>query len=207
MEIPSSWVVCDGCGLPASPDHIAERLSRLELATRFRPIHITVLFVAAAPLARPEDDFYRPPESREFFNAFLEAVEIPVSGSETPDGMNQLEHSTAELAEFQRRGYYLSYLSECPISTEDTDVTAAISRLALTLIRRVRFNYKPKRIALLGNNLNPLLDVFEKAGMSSSTVQLIETPKAGDAASAARLRTALSNLAPHENLASGYDRI
>jgi hypothetical protein len=194
MEIPSGWVICDGCGLPASPDHIAERLGRLEFATRFRPVHINVLFVAHAPQTRPQDDFYRPPESPEFFDAFMDAVEIPVFGTETDVGTGQLDRAAARLGEFQRRGYYLSYLSECPIVRSDNAASIAIARLGPTLIRRVRFNYKPKRVVLLGNDLSPLLDLLNEAGMSSSLVHLIETPDAGDAVSAARFRATLPTL-------------
>jgi hypothetical protein len=38
-------ILCDGCGQPATPEHIAERIHRLELATRYRPIHIQVLWL------------------------------------------------------------------------------------------------------------------------------------------------------------------
>jgi hypothetical protein len=207
MEIPSNWINCDGCGLAASPAHIAERLSRLELATRFRPIHINVLFVAAAPLVPPEDDFYRPPRSREFFDPFMEAVEIPRSGSRTHAGEDPPETNAARLVEFQRHGYYLSYLSECPLSTEDDAVNSAIARLGPTLLRRVRFNYKPTHIAILGGNLSPLRDVFELAGMASTLLSILGMPGAGDAASAARFREALASRSHRENPASEYDSI
>jgi hypothetical protein len=207
MEIPSTWVTCDGCGLPASPAHIAERLSRLEIATRYRPIHINVLFVEAAPSARPEDDFYGPPESREFFDPFMAAVEIPAAGGGTPAGAESLEGGTGRLVEFQRRGYYLSYLSECPISALDDHVNPAISRLGSTLLRRVRLNYKPKHIAVLGGSLGPLRDIFEKAGIASTLIHFLETPGNGDAFSITRFRAAFASLAPGDNLASEYDRI
>src|ERR1700719_4321526 len=32
--------VCDGCGAPADEAHVRQRIERLEMATRFRPIHI-----------------------------------------------------------------------------------------------------------------------------------------------------------------------
>src|ERR1700686_3471677 len=118
MDPVSSTIACDGCGLQASAAHIAERVERLELATRFRPIHINILFVAASPLVRTGDDFYRPPESREFFDPFMEAVEISAAGNRTHGEMDSPESDAAKLAEFQRRGYYLAYLSECPLSTE-----------------------------------------------------------------------------------------
>src|ERR1700689_1043208 len=43
-------LLCDGCGQPASSEHIAKRLQRLEWTTRYRPLHIgTVLLGAFAP--------------------------------------------------------------------------------------------------------------------------------------------------------------
>jgi hypothetical protein len=213
MEIPSSWVTCDGCGFPSSPAHIGDRVGRLEFATRFRPIHINVLFVAAAPLGRPEDDFYRPPESREFFDPFMDAVGIPASGSKTDARANTPESDTARLAEFQRRGYYLAYLSECPISTDGDSVSSAISRLGSRFILRVRFNYKPRHIAILGANLSPLRKLVEEAAMSSILILLtpLEMLGAADAVSGARFgaqfRAALASLAPQDNFASEYDRI
>lgn len=207
METSSAWVTCDGCGLPASPAHIAERVGRLELATRFRPIHVNMLFVAFAPALHPEDDFYRPPDSREFFEPFMKSLDILASADKSGPGADTSESDTARLLEFQRRGYYLSYLSECPIPVQDEDIGEAISRLGPTLIRRIRFNYKPKHIAILSRDLSPLRDVFEKAGMSSALFQVLDASNLGNAASAAQFRAALGDVAPHENLASEYDRI
>ena len=51
--------LCDGCGAQVDEAHIRSRIERLEQATRFRPIHIQVLLLAAAPPSQPEDDFYR----------------------------------------------------------------------------------------------------------------------------------------------------
>ena len=51
--------LCDGCGAQVDEAHIRSRIERLEHATRYRPIHVQVLFLAAAPPSKPEDDFYR----------------------------------------------------------------------------------------------------------------------------------------------------
>jgi hypothetical protein len=185
MEAKAFSIVCDGCGLPASPEHIAARMERLELVTRFRPIHIHILFVALGPKPRLEDDFYRPPESRDFFEAFLSALSISpdAEGRETPlETTETKSHSESDgsdagqamLLEFQRRGYYLTYLSECPVTQQPAAGQGAeagaarecISRLAPTLIKRIRLNYRPKRVVLLGTHLSPLIGVFEDAGLS-----------------------------------------
>jgi hypothetical protein len=194
METPPNWVTCDGCGLPASPAHIAERVYRLELATRYRPIHVSVLFVVAAPFAPPEDDFYAPPESRQFFDSFMEAVDILASGN-TPSAEAKQHDDAARLAEFQRRGYYLSYLSECPAAGEDASANVAIPRLGPTLARRIRFNYKPRQSVILGSELSPLREVLERAGLPAASISILEIPKPGDFAQAAQFRSAFSNFA------------
>jgi hypothetical protein len=164
----SPAILCDGCGLPASPDHIRERVARLELATRYRPIHISVLFVGLAPAARLQDDFYQlpktmAPETRDFFEALLQAVEVP-SSAETDD-----DPAAARMAEFQRRGYYLTYVSECPLNSSPggDDRLSAVSRLAPTLIKRIRYNYKPNNIAPLGSELFPLIEILNQPEVNS----------------------------------------
>jgi hypothetical protein len=167
MNLNSTPIICDGCGLPASPEHIAARVQRLELATRFRPIHIDVLFIALEPMPRLEDDFYGPPESRDFFDPFLSAQDILPEAGKLSREANGRETDTARLLEFQRKGYYLTYLSECPLPARaDSNVAHdCISRLAPTLVKRIRFNYKPKHIALVGTNLQGLIEVVQQAGM------------------------------------------
>ena len=175
MNLNSTSILCDGCGLPASPDHLAARMQRLEWATRFRPVHIHLLFISLAPMPRLEDDFYGPPESRDFFDPFMSALGILPEAGKPAGESNGREAGTSRLIEFQRRGYYLTHLSECaPIAEHPAnlgpDANAArevISRLAPTLIKRIRFNYKPKHIALLGANLGALIEVFRQAGISS----------------------------------------
>jgi hypothetical protein len=203
MGEPSNAIVCDGCGLPASAEHMAQRLERLELATRFRPIHINVLFVALEPTARPEDDFYRPSESRDFFDSFLTAVDI----STEPD--------TAGLLEFQRRGYYLTYLSECPSaprptvnSDADGDVALdCIPRLAPTLVKRIRFNYKPKYVALLGTTLRPLIEILVQSGMGPLLLLdrggPLALPRTGDAPSLALFRRTVKVATPSAATSAG----
>jgi hypothetical protein len=202
---------CDGCGLPASPQHIAERVRRLELSTRFRPVHMGMLFVALAPPARLEDDFYAPPESKEFFNPFLEALEISSSAVRTAPGSDAHAADTARLAEFQRRGYYLAYLSECPIPENKEPAASTIARLGPTLIRRIRFNYKPKHIAPLGQELFPLIDLLRTAGIEPILTLdqglALPSPRTGDREWLELFQRAVATVAPRENLSSGYDRI
>ena len=208
-------LLCDGCGLPASPDHIAERLRRLELSTRFRPVHIGVLFVALAPAGRPEDDFYAPAESKVFFDPFLEALEIPPSVDYTRDnarsGSDVNTAESARLMEFQRSGFYLACLSECPIRADQEPVASTIARLSQTLLRRIRFNYKPKHIAPVGQELSPLVDILRVAGIGPVLTQkqglALPAPRAGDRESMELFRGAMATAAPRDHLSPGYDRI
>ena len=283
MKAEAFSIVCDGCGLPASPEHIAARMERLELVTRFRPIHIHLLFVAFDPMPRLEDDFYKPPESRDFFDSFLSAMNISPDAEgrgphpETAEISPQAESTgrdagPAMLLEFQRRGYYLTYLSECPVTPEHsanvhaarrsrdqdqlqrlkptegesgsaglkpgpprrpetsthgttnvevkrevanlgidgTQVSATrecISRLAPTLIKRIRFNYRPKHVVLLGTQLSPLIGVFEDAGLGPLLLldrgAPLTIPGTGDGSSLALFRRAVNIETPFATTSSG----
>lgn len=199
----STTIFCDGCGLPASPEHIAERVLRLERATRFRPVHIDVLFVALEPPPRTEDDFYGPQGPREFFETLLDGVEIKGGAK-----LSAIESGGAPLLEFQKRGYYLSFLSECALTQQDSGAMAGdkaadfqhISRLAPALIRRIQFNYKPKHVALLGGNLSPLVEILNKSEIAPLLLldhgKPLTLPTAGDAAAQARFQDILLSKAP-----------
>ena len=50
--------VCDGCGVTVDAAHIRSRIERLEMATRYRPVHIQTLLVGTAPPERTEDYLY-----------------------------------------------------------------------------------------------------------------------------------------------------
>jgi hypothetical protein len=196
-------ISCDGCGRPASPGHIAERVARLELATRFRPVHIQVLFVALAPATRLEDDFSESPQSRGFLDSLLDAVGIAVPVLEASTRAGQSNSEAARLAEFQRKGYYLSYLSECPIPENSANLDAEIAAFGPTFLRRVRFNYKPKRIALLGSNLAPMIEILETAGLGPLLLldrgQPMTLPKPNDLTARAGFQNALSSGATADN--------
>lgn len=211
MGPPPKFFPCDGCGLPASPQHIADRLKRLELYTRFRPVHIGILFVALAPALRPEDDFYGLAEPREFADPFLEALEIYSSADHSAAESNAHSANSARLAEFQRKGYYLAYLSECPLPENEDSVSPTIARLGPTLIRRIRFNYKPKHIAPLGQELLALADLLRAASLGPiltlDGALPLPAPRAGARDWMGPFRRAVNNVASPENPSSGYDRI
>jgi len=211
MGTSPNYLPCDGCGLPASPEHIAERLRRLELSTRFRPVHISVLFVALAPSVRLEDDFYGPAESKEFLDPFLDALEISSRTEKAAPELDALAGASARLAEFQHRGYYLAYLSECPVPENAEPAAKTIARLSPTLIRRIRFNYKPKHTAPLGQELFPLVDMLKVAGIGPILTLdqglALPSPRTGDRGWTDLFQKAMATVAARENLPSRYDRI
>ena len=161
--------VCDGCGVAVDEAHIRRRIERLEMATRFRPIHIQVLLLAGAPPERVDDDFYRvpsegeerSPEGQEFFLETLAAAGIP---------REPASDAEAALSEFQHRGGYLAYAIECPLAAPDS-LDARIRAVAPTLRKRIQFSYRPKQVVAIGaakGLLAPLVENLGAAGSASS---------------------------------------
>ncbi len=102
--------ICDGCGQPADANHTRERIERLQMATRFRPVHIHTLLIDACPPQQLGDFFYnlggeRTAQGREYFDELAKCA----AGAATTD-------TEAVLAEFQRRGLFLAYAADCPIA-------------------------------------------------------------------------------------------
>jgi hypothetical protein len=148
-------VVCDGCGAQADDAHIRARIERLELATRFRPIHIQVLLIDAAPPARPEDYFYavtkdrsiRSVASRAYFDELMKCAGFAADAA--------IQEESA-LAEFQRRGLFLASAIECPIR-DATELEVAVRNAAPTVLLRLKSSYKPKHVALLSKPARELI--------------------------------------------------
>jgi hypothetical protein len=156
--------VCDGCGLSVDAQHIRQRIQRLELATRFRPVHISVLVLDAAPPAQLEDFFYAaanregsPPVRSAYFDELSRLAPVPDGSPETM------------LAEFQRRGLFLASAVECPISS-DEQLVGGVRRLAPTVVRRVQTSYKPKFVALISRATAELIEPFRAAGWGDHLV-------------------------------------
>jgi hypothetical protein len=151
--------VCDGCGAQVDDAHIRQRIERLELATRFRPIHISALLIDAAPPARFEDYFYRAtgdrsersPASRAYFDDLVKCA-----GAVPGPGMTEEQ----ALAEFQRRGYFLIGAVECALEGH-LDLAQAIERVTPAVLRRVKVSYKPKSVAFLSAQTEPLVRAFQ----------------------------------------------
>jgi hypothetical protein len=142
---------CDGCGQPAASDHIARRLQRLERATRFRPVHIhTLLLSGISP--RPDDEFLytlsRDPQG--------EALNLLQAVQRTPEGHNP----ESALAVFQRLGFFLTHVLECPLTGDIAPVDARpiIENHLSSTITRIRRSLKPKRVVLISADLIPVAE-------------------------------------------------
>jgi hypothetical protein len=158
--------VCDGCGAVVDDAHIRARIERLEMATRYRPVHIQVLLIDAAPPERPEDFFYRAAGertqrsigARAYFDTLLSCAD------ENPA---RFLHEADALAEFQRRGLFLTNVVECAAAS---DLGAARARCAPSLLRRIQFSYKPKYVAPISAALQEFLPLFGGAGLTGHLI-------------------------------------
>jgi hypothetical protein len=148
----SSALVCDGCGQIASGEHISRRLQRLEWTTRYRPVHISTLFLGAYS-PRDEKAFLYAPggEFQGEASLLLDAVGISPAG----------KGADAVHTEFQRAGFFLTHVLECPIESEasrDTNLQAALKSRMAAVATRIRRSLKPKRVMAITEALTPVLE-------------------------------------------------
>lgn len=156
-------LVCDGCGFGATPEHIAKRLRRLELTTRYRPIHIQAVFLGAQS----------PPEERDFLYA-----KEPGFGGEGAALLRAVGIATdarakdAVLAEFQKRGFLLTHILECApeAGRVGADLAGAMVRRLPSVLKRLRGSLRPKRVVLISQELAPLAEELTKAAFGGEMV-------------------------------------
>lgn len=134
---------CDGCQQEVSPKHLQRRIQRIELASRYRPFRIELLFLGEAPPVRPEDYFYAKAEktglSQALFAGLMEALGIPC------------ESIAAALQEFQKRHAFFVDVLECPLEelagaesgSGTVDWTALVNRYGPAALARIRYSYRP----------------------------------------------------------------
>jgi hypothetical protein len=148
----SGALVCDGCGQIASGEHIARRLQRLEWTTRYRPVHIYTLFLGAFSPLDEKAFLYAPGgEFQGEAALLLDAVGISTSG----------KGAEAVHTEFQRAGFFLTHVLECPIESEGsrvTEVQAAMKSRLAAVATRIRRSLKPKRVMALTEALTPVVE-------------------------------------------------
>ncbi|HUK30570.1 MAG TPA: hypothetical protein VLV89_05605 [Candidatus Acidoferrum sp.] len=192
VAIPQSGalVACDSCGIAASPEHIRARLERLELASRYRPIHIGLLLICTAPPEAIDDDLYAwerqraGAEAREYLEGLFQSVGI--AADKTP---------AERVAEFQRRGIYLARLIECPLS-QGVNAESILRKAADVMVKRIIHSYKPARIAFLAPVAPVLAGALRAAGLGDKLIaggQGIEIPSPNDRAGIADVRKILES--------------
>ena len=157
-----SRIVCDGCGQPATQEHIARRVKRLENATRYRPIHVQALFVGAASPADDRADLYSAAEKFSGEGAkLLQALDVEPEGRTVE----------ATLSDFQRRGYLLTHILECPEVPADLGPRREAMRERLpAVLARIRRSFKAKRVVLLGEELAEFVPQFQAGNLESALI-------------------------------------
>jgi hypothetical protein len=154
--------VCEGCGTRTDEAHVERRAQRLQLAAKFRPASVKVLFLDGAPPPRPEDYFYaaapdrsvRSLSARMFFDELVKCTGAGLPAN-TPEA--------SALQEFQRKRFFLSYAVECPFE-EQADPQGALRRFAPNTMRRVQSDYQPSYVVPLSSSTVDLIRLFGLVG-------------------------------------------
>lgn len=154
--------ICDGCGVAADDKHLRERIQRLEWATRFRPLHIQALLLAAAPPASMEDYFYCPARDQGL-RSYPERGFLKQLADTGIPGANLQAGDRTVLSDLQRKGLFLTYAVECPVDDSGA-LTGAIAAVSATLLSRIRLSYRPKYVVLLSEHLRGLIPRLQEAG-------------------------------------------
>ena len=200
MQPALSPLRCDGCGARATVEHIRARIERLELATRFRPIHIGVLFLSDAPPASLADYFYRPDElpgregrARLLFEELLAAVGVVPHAQES----SAQKDEESRLALFQSAGFFLADCVECPLeeSAGTLDPADLARRFGPTVVNRVLYSYRPRNVVLLSRITRGMIPIFEQDGLGERLLLHeggpFELPAPGDREAQERFRSSL----------------
>jgi len=143
---------CDGCGQTASAEHIARRLRRLEWTTRYRPVHIHTLFLGAFSPHDEKDFLYAP--GGEFHGEA--ALLLSALGISTEGKAAETVH-----AEFQRAGFFLTHVLECPLEDEANrvaDSQAALKARLAAVGTRIRRSLKPRRVMAVTEALTSVVE-------------------------------------------------
>ncbi len=160
--MPTAPLACDGCGQPASPEHIARRLQRLEWTSRYRPVHMATLLLGGfSPLA--DADFLYSGKFEGEAARLLDAVGISSAGK-PPETV---------LSEFQRGGFFLTHVLECPLESGQGGPLVCESLLAkriASVLTRIRRSLKPKRVILISGSLAPLSNSLSSAELGCAVI-------------------------------------
>jgi hypothetical protein len=179
---------CDGCGQLASPKHIARRLQRLEWTTRYRPVHIgTLLLGTVAPL-KDSNFIYSPGGG---WNG--EAKILLEAGGVRTEGKS----AEAVLAEFQRGGFFVTHVLECPLEEgAGENPQQLIGNRLSDVLTRIRRSLKPKRLVPISQTLEQFLPILKSGDLPCAILLDREKAFALDtdtSESAKRLREVLAS--------------
>jgi hypothetical protein len=160
--------VCDGCGRPVDAEHVKERIARLEMATRFRPIHIQALVIDACPPRGLADFFYsagsngngRSATGRAYFDELAKC---------SPDSTAKAAGDEAVLSEWQRRGLFLAHAVDCCFESA-SDLESNIAKSGHTILLRLSASYKPKTVALISGHTRGLVSLLRDAGWADRLI-------------------------------------
>jgi len=161
--ITENLLPCDGCGQLASPEHIAKRLQRLEWTTRYRPVHIgTLLLGAVAPRSDSDFLYAEGDEFRGDAGIILAAAGFPIMG----------KAAEVVLAEFQRGGFLLTYVLDCPFEpgVDPGELQRSLERRLPAVLARVRRSLRPKRLVPIAQALDASLGALENASLGCAVV-------------------------------------
>jgi hypothetical protein len=147
---------CDGCGQSATPEHIARRLQRLEWTTRFRPIHVGTLLLGAVSPQKDSEFMYSPAGAWDGEAKLLLSAAGIVWEGKSPE---------ATLAEFQRGGFLLAHVLECPVGEENMGMQQLIASRLPQVLTRIRRSLKPKRLALISSSLQQFLPTLASSDL------------------------------------------
>ncbi len=169
-------------------EHIAKRLHRLELTTRYRPIHIQAVFLSAQSPSDESAFLYS--LSGEFTGeaaALLSACRIEFAGRDPETVLN----------EFQRRGFFLTHVLECVPEGQGTQTspTQALRNRLPAVIRKIRGSLRPKRVVAISKELEPCLGELKAAQTGAEWV--LDAERAfdlSDRTSVSKLTSALKGL-------------
>jgi len=157
---------CDGCGQPATSEHIARRLQRLEWTTRYRPLHIQSVLLGGISPETLTDFLYSPEgactgEARQI----LDAAQISTEGK---------SRESIHL-EFQKRGLLLIHVLECPLDP-GANVQALLERQLPSVFTRIRRSLKPKRVVLFSAELATFAPAFLRPDLGFPIVPATAQP-------------------------------
>jgi hypothetical protein len=181
---------CDGCGQSASPAHVAQRLQRLEWTTRYRPIHIGTLLLG--PVAPREDAEFLYAPGGTFAG---EAKQVLQAAGVMAEG----KPADQVLSEFQRGGFLLAYVLDCPLEEANSGTVRELVASCLpATLTRIRRSLKPKKLVLISRSLEFAVTNFQSAGLNCALVLDDGKPFALDGensdASVERLRRAITGV-------------